>query len=144
MDVWWKIAGVSEPVSFNFSWAEDQEAYGSVMRFTGHDPANPINAVASAGGRSSAPVSPAVVTTIPDALILRIGGFDDDDITAGDPGLSGHTAITMGESGSGNGTAAGGAGYLLQGGTGDSGTSTFSLTASEQYRAVTIAIAPAP
>lgn len=144
MDVLWKIAGASEPSSYDFSWVKVEEAYGWIMRFTGHDPAAPIHSSQSAGGASSSPVSPAVLTTIANTLILRIGGFDDDDITADVPGLAGHSAITMGKSDSGTGTTSGGAGYILQHSTGDSGTSTFSLTASEEYRAVTIAIAPAP
>ena len=144
MDVLWKIAGASEPGSYDFSWAKAQEAYGWIMRFTGHDPASPIHQSSNTGGSSNSPLSPAVTTTIADTMIVRIAGFDDDDISPGNPGLSGHTAITMGSSGTGVSTASGGAGYLLQTGTGSSGPSTFSLTGSEEYRAVTIAIAPAP
>jgi hypothetical protein len=142
--VWWKLAGSSEPAGYNFSWAEDQEAYARIMRFSGHDPANPIDVSASAGGSSSSPSSPAVTTSVAEAMILRIGGFDDDDISVGDPGLAGHTAITMEKSSGGNGTCSGGAGYLIQSAAGNSGTSSFSLTRSEQYRAVTVGIAPAP
>jgi hypothetical protein len=114
------------------------------MRFTGHDPANPINASSNDAGSGTAPASPSVTTTVSDTLILRLGGFDDDDINTGDPGLSGHTAINMGDSGNGPATASGGAGYVLQGTVGASGTSSFSLTGSEQFVTVTIAIAPAP
>ena len=144
MDVWWKLAGSSEPAQYAFGWAKSQEAYGWIMRFTGHDPGNPINASANTGGSSAAPTSPSVNTTVANAMILRIGGFDDDDITVGDPGLTGHTAITMNRSDSGTGTTSGGAGYLIKAATGASGTSNFALTASENYRAVTIGIAPAP
>lgn len=144
MGVWWKLAGASEPAQYRFNWDEDQEAYGYIMRFTGHDPDNPINVFTSTGGKSSSPTNPAVVTTVDNAMILRIGGFDDDDISVGDPGLSGHTVITMDKSSSGSGTTSGGAGYLIQASAGNSGTSNFSLTKSEQYRAVTIGIAPAP
>ncbi|MBT8102972.1 MAG: DNRLRE domain-containing protein [Gammaproteobacteria bacterium] len=144
MDVLWKIADASEPGSYDFSWVKSQQAYGWIMRFTGHDPTAPIHDSQSNGGTSSNPVSPAVTTTIANTMIVRIGGFDDDDITPGDPGLSGHTAVTMGASDTGIGTASGGAGYVLQSGTGESDTSNFALTASEEYRAVTIAIAPAP
>jgi hypothetical protein len=77
-------------------------------------------------------------------MVLRLGGFDDDDISIGNPGLTGHTAITMDQSSNGNGTASAGAGYVTQAAAGDSGTSDFLLSASEQYRTVTIAIAPAP
>jgi hypothetical protein len=75
-------------------------------------------------------------------MVLRMGGFDDDDITLDNPGLSGHTTITMDKSGTGIGTASGGAGYVIQPTAGNSGTSAFSLTGSEQYRTVTISIAP--
>jgi len=113
------------------------------MRFTGHDTTSTIDDTAVGGGKSGTPVSPAVTTTVANATILRIGGFKDDDITVDAPGLSGHVAITMDYSKSG-GKCSGGAGYVTQAAIGSSGTSNFSLTASKEYRAVTIAIAPAP
>ena len=80
----------------------------------------------------------------PETLILRLGAFDDDYINEDNPGLSGHTAITMDKSGTGSKTVSGGAGYVQQTAIGDSGTSTFTLTAAEESRTVTIAIAPDP
>jgi hypothetical protein len=142
--VWWKLAGASEPASYTFSWSGNEAAYGTVMRFTGHDPADPIDISATGGGSASAPSSPAVTTTVADTMILRLGGFDDDDITTDAPGLTGHTAITMDDTGNGPSTTSSGAGYVMQATAGDSGTSTFALTGSEEYRTVTIAIAPAP
>ena len=142
--VWWKLAGASEPATYTFSWSGSEHAYATIMRFTGHDAADPIDVSAVVGGSSSAPTSPAVTTTVADTMILRLGGFDDDDITTDAPGLTGHTAITMDDSGNGPATTSSGAGYVLQPAAGDSGTSTFALTGSEQYRTVTIAIAPAP
>ncbi len=142
--VWWKFADASESPSHQFSWEDYQQAYGWIMRFTGHDPITPIDVSAGQGGSSSSPECPSVTTTVANTLIVRIGGFDDDDITEDNPGLSGHTAITMDRSNTGQqGTCAGGAGYVQQPAIGDSGTSNFSLTAQEQYRTVTIAIAPA-
>ena len=87
MDVSWKIADASEPGSYDFSWVKSQQAHGWIMRFTGHNPAAPIHNSQSGGGTSSSPVSPAVTTTIANTMIVRIGGFDDDDISAGDPRL---------------------------------------------------------
>ncbi|MFW2403867.1 MAG: DNRLRE domain-containing protein [Gammaproteobacteria bacterium] len=142
--VWWKLAGASEPASYTWSWSDGEKVYGTVMRFTGHNPATPIDVTATAGGSSSAPSSPAVTTTVADAMILRLGGFDDDDITVDAPGLSGHTAITMDKSSQGNGTSSSGAGYVMQAVAGNSGTSAFALSASEEFRTVTIAIAPIP
>ena len=65
-------------------------------------------------------------------------------IDVGNPGLPGHSPINMEKSSTGNGTVSGGAGYLTQTAAGVSGTSGFSLTNAEDYRAVTIGIAPAP
>ncbi len=147
LGVWYKIADASEAASHQFTWSgTGQQAYGWMMRFTGHDPTTPINTSAVGGYVwSSTPLSPSVSTTVENALILRLGGFDDDDISLDSTGLPlDHTTITMDESILGYGTASGGAGYICQAATGDSGTANFLLTASEQYITVTIAIAPAP
>ena len=145
LGVWWKLAEASESSTHQFTWSGSKETYAWMMRFTGHDPDDPINATAALGsGNDSTPPSPAVSTTVDEALILRLGAFDDDDISVNNPGLSGHTAVTMDASGSGSGTCSGGAGYVQQSTAGDSGTSSFSLTNSEQSRTVTIGIAPDP
>ena len=103
LGVWWKLAGASEPGTHEFDWTGDEQAYGWMMRVTGHDASGPIDDSAPDGESSSTPTSPAVTTTVSDALILRLGAFDDGDITEDDPGLSDHTAITMDKSGTGGG-----------------------------------------
>ena len=111
----------------------------------GHDPVSPINtsAVLTTGFNVTlTPASPSVTTTVDGAMILRLAGFDDDDITVDSPGLSGHTAITMDKSGNGNGTASGGGGYTTLPSFGSSGQSTFSLYGKEETVAITVAIAP--
>ncbi len=145
LGVWWKLANAPESASHTFTWGSNEEAYGWIMRFTGHDTAVPINASMPQGGNNnSQPPSPAVTSTVTNTMILRIGGYDDDDINTGNPGLSGHTFITVDESGGGGHSCSGSAGYIQQETIGSSGTSSFQLTANEQYRCVTIAIAPAP
>ena len=144
LGVWWRLASASEPSDYSFSWGSNEETYGWIMRFTGHNPDNPIHDTATTEGRSSSPDANAVTTAIDDCMILRIGGFDDDDINVGDAGMSGHTTITCDESGSGSGTCSGAAAYVIQGGAGSAGTAEFNIDGSEQYRTVTIAIEPAP
>jgi type II secretory pathway pseudopilin PulG len=147
LGVWYTQAGASEPASYTFTWTGGNErAYGWIMRFTGHNPANPINAWGSQWGNFSlTPPCPAVNTTVDNTLIIRIGGFDRNYILGvGNPGLpSDHTAINMDQSGGGNNSCSGGAGYKQQTTAGDSGVSNFTLTWFEDYRTVTIAIAPA-
>lgn len=143
LGAWWKNADASESSSHEFSWTDDQQAYGWMMRFTGHDSSSPINNHTPSGEFGDSPTSPSAISTVNYALILRLGAFDDGDITEDSPGLSGHTAITMDETAVG-GTVSGGAGYLSQSSSGSSGTSTFSLTASQEAQLLTIAITPHP
>ena len=143
--VWAKLAGTSESTTHTFTWGSDEQAYGWIMRFTGHDPARPIDVLDSLGGSSTRyPPSPSVTTTVNNAMIIRIGGFDGDDVNIDDTGLSGHTTITMNTSGTGNSSISGGAGYIYQSEAGSSGTDTFALTKPQEYRTITMAIAPVP
>lgn len=106
LGAWWKLATASEPLNHTFTWTGgNEQAYGWIMRFTGHDSTSPspINGTpVPATDNSQYPTSPEVSTTVNNCLILRLGAFDDDDVTTlpepGDPGLSGHTPITMDES----------------------------------------------
>jgi len=142
LGVWWKIADAAESPSHQWTWSGNEEAYGWIMRVTGHDVASPIDVFATNSGNSNNPDAPSVVTTVNDAMILRIGAFDDDDVTIDNPGLDTHTPITMDESTSSNFSVSGGAGYETQATSGPSGNSLFSLTGSEQWLAVTLAIKP--
>jgi len=146
LGVWWKIATSSEPSQYNFTWSGGEEAYGWISRFTGHDPSSPIlydNGTLT-NDSTSTPICQKLITPVDDMLVLRLGGFDDDDVTIGDPGLAGHTAINMDESGGGNGTVSGGSGYLIQATAGDTGFGYFALTNNEEMRTVTLGIRPAP
>jgi type II secretory pathway pseudopilin PulG len=95
LGAWYKIATGTEPSSYTFSWTGNQQSYGWIMRFTGHNASSPINASSATGGSSLTPTSPAVTTTVNNCMILRLGAFDDSDVNIDSPGLSGHTAITM-------------------------------------------------
>ena len=110
LGAWWKIAGESEPSTHNFTWSESRQAYGWMMRFTGQDTTSPspINTSQPGNDFSATPTSPAVNTTVPNCLILRLGAFDNSDVNTlpeSGPGLSGHTAITMETSGCGSGSS---------------------------------------
>ena len=140
--IWWKLASASEPSSHTFTWDFNDNAYAWIMRFTGHDPNSPIHALGVYADQLQNPVSPAVTTSIDDCLILRVGAFDQEDITIDDTGLSTATTITMDSSGAGTFASSGGAGYSYLETAGDSGIDTFTLIDSEEHVTVTIAIAP--
>lgn len=141
--VWWKIAAASEPSSHTFSWAYNENFYGWMMRFTGNNLLSPINNSAIGANSSSTPATPSVTTTVDNCLVLRLGGFDDDDITEDAPGVANHLPITMDRNMVGqNFTCSGGAAYSYQQTAGDTGAANFTLTASEEYATITIALAP--
>ncbi len=149
--VWWKQATASDSSTSTYQFTRNntsRKAYGWIMRFTGHDATNPINASNSARGGATttppnSPPSPAVITSVANAMILRLGGFDDPDITVGNPGAGIGTPITMNySSNSGSGQCSGGAGYVIQASAGNSGPSNFTLAGPEEYVTVTIAISP--
>ena len=142
LGVWWKLATASEPTAVQFDWSDNQRAYGWIMRFTGHDPANPIPTSASNTGASNSPTAPALTAPVDDCLILRIGSYDHDNILPGDAGMVGHTTIAANESDNGGGSVSGAAAYQMQAYAGTSGVATFGLSGKEEYRTVTIAIAP--
>lgn len=144
LGVWWKIAGAAEPAAYTFSVGESSQMYGWTMQFSRFDRDNPFDANSGIEERSSSstPTSPAVSSTVERTLILRIGAFDDDDITAGDPGVGGCAGITMGASAAGSGTCSGGAAFEYRDATGNSGSADFTLTASEESLMITLAISP--
>jgi len=142
MGVWWRIAGPSEPANYSVNWTGNWQAYGWMMRFSGNNLTTPINAFSSAVGKSPAPPCPDVNTTVPNALIVRIGGFDDDDITVDSAGIVGYTTITMDRSNFGSETTSGGAACASLSAAGSSGAATFALTGDEEYVTCTVAISP--
>jgi len=106
LGAWWKPADAVELSTHTFTWAGDHNAYACMMRFTGHDLSDPIDAYATGNGISATPASPSV-TVSGNSHILRIGAFENSDITLDDPGLTDHTSITMDSSGSSGGSAYG-------------------------------------
>jgi hypothetical protein len=144
--VWWKIATDSEPSTYSFTWTPTEQAYAWVMRFSGHDATNPINAAAAqAGGAILTAPSPAVTTSVANAMVVRLGASDGIALPVQATSLLLHTYITNDRSSNTSSAACTGtAAYVLQPTIGDSGTSTFIRAASEEYTSVTIAIAPAP
>lgn len=138
MGVWWKLAGAFEPGPHTFTWMKSAQCYAWIMRFSGNNATGTFQAMSYDMGMSVNPPSPAVVTWDDFSMILRLGGFDNEQIIAGDPGLYGHTAITMASSSGGG--CSGGAGYLMQAAAGDSGVSAFTLVGDEAYVTVTLAV----
>ena len=139
MDTWYKVAS-GEGSDYTFIWADNAEAYGFIMRITGHDSTTPVNVSGLGTGTSASPTCPTVTTTKEDCLLLRIFGADDDDITVDGGYPSGHTGITVDKSSATSGSCSGGAAWKNHAIASATGTAAFSLTASEEWIGITFAI----
>lgn len=144
LGVWWKLASATEVATHKFTWTGSLKAYGWISRYTGHDLTTPINTfTVGSGASSSTPTAPAITTTVPSAMIVRIGGFEQNSVTLDSPGLSGHTTITMDSSGTSGTPCSGGSGYLSMLSAGTSSAVNFALTAPRAYRTLSLAITAA-
>ncbi|KKL69827.1 hypothetical protein LCGC14_2111010, partial [marine sediment metagenome] len=75
---WYKIANASEPSSYNVTWVGIEDYIGGIIRITGHDRANPIQATAINTGTGNI-TNPSVSTTQNDTLIIGFHGLDEAD-----------------------------------------------------------------
>jgi hypothetical protein len=140
--VWWKVAGASEPANFTFGWTGSFRAYGYIMRFGAVETSAPIDAFATTTGTSATPLSPAVTTTRANAMIVRLGAFQNESVTLDNAGVASHITLTADSCNSGAIAASGAAAYATQATAGSSGTATFTLTGNLPYTTTTIALAP--
>lgn len=142
VSIWWKQVGFAKQPTHTFSWSDKREAYGYIMRFTGHDTTQPIAASDFSSGKSKSPEAPTVTVDAENSLVLRIGGIKDDKVTVDDAGIFDHKTITMDTSGDSGGKCSGGAAYLIQTTTGETGTANFTVTDEVEYVTATIVIQP--
>jgi len=133
-----RIADGTEAGTINFSWTSAEEVIATMMRFTGTTGATEV---ATNTGASASPQAPTINPAFGNYLALRLGAYDDDDVTV-NPGtvMAGHANINQDESGGGGGTASGSAAYLAFPVGGASGTGNFTLTAGEGWSTATVAI----
>lgn len=143
LGVFWRVAATGEPTSYTVSWTGSEQAAGAILRYVGADTTTPIDVVSAGTNTSNAPTAPSATTTVPGTRVVRIYAADDDDLS-GTPYPSGHTGrFNIGSSTSG-GSCSAGAADQAQAAAGVTGTAAFALADSEQWRAVTLAIRPAP
>jgi hypothetical protein len=143
--VWYKIATATEPANYTFTWSPAEQAYAWIMRFSGHDATTPIHASAAQSGKAITAPSPAVMTSIPNTMIVRLGASDGITLPVQATSLLLHTYITNDRSSNTSSMACTGtAAYVMQPEAGSSGASSLIRTSIAGYTSVTIAIAPAP
>jgi hypothetical protein len=139
LGVYWKVATASEPASYAFSWSGNDRAVAWVVRVSNQFVGNPITTFTTGNGSSAAPSAPAAGTTLDQSLVMRFGAFDRDAVTAGNPGLAGHTPLLMTAA---NTQVSAGCGWEIQRRAGDCGAAAFALTNAEPFRTMTVVVAP--
>ena len=135
---YWKI-GSSEPSAY--TWGSDTPTrwIGAIHRISGVDTSNPINVSSDGVAQNSSPTSPLVFTTVDDCFVLRLYAADGDQ-QAATYWPSGTTAIFQDAS---FGKVVAAAAHETQITSGATGSAAFSMTASKNWVAATLAIAPA-
>lgn len=140
LGVWWKIATSSEPTDYTWTWSGDEEAIGVGLRISNQYAGNPITSFAVGNGNSTSPGCPTTGVTLDNSLIVRLGGFHKDKVgTAGETGLIDHTDVYMDEVSK---DVSLGVGHRVQEAAGNTGVANFVLTSNEEYRSLTVVIAP--
>ena len=144
---WYKIANASEPIDYTITWSGDQFYVGGIIRITGHNRDNPIQATGEATGKGAV-INPSVSTTEDDTLIIGFHGLAEsdagdnytDDLESGPTALYARTAIDLGSPDDG---VSAGMYYEIQASSGASSTRTWSVSGNKDWYAATIAINPA-
>ncbi|NND74271.1 MAG: hypothetical protein HKN44_04625 [Ilumatobacter sp.] len=145
---WWKISDGSETsVTVSFGAGVTRQAAGGVLRYSGADSANPIDAFGCDKGTSTGPTAPTVTTTTADDRVLRLVASDADDaqsLFTTEPAtkrfeLASTSVFGPGSSYTGDAVvvAASDAG---QAAAGASGTAAWALPSADQWAAQTVAI----
>ena len=142
LGVYRKKSNGSEPASYD--WGISPASGFAAIAVTYRNAAEVPDVVSSFNsGTTGTPVSPAVTTTVANTMVLRIFAADDDEVT--DPGSypTVHTGRNIGEIAlPGNGLGIGLA-EVAQAGIGDTGTATWAGGITDEWGAVTIALAVA-
>lgn len=138
LGVWWRLATPSEPAIHRFTWSGTERSLGWIVRISNQWPGSPITTFATNQGKDDKPRCPAVSTTVDHSLILRMGGFDKDEVKD-DTGLNGHTDLVSESAGE---HVSGGAGYFVLNDAGTATPATFELGKDEEYRTISIVVAP--
>jgi hypothetical protein len=144
--LWYKIANTSEPISYNITWAGDEAYIGGIVRITGYNRVNPIQATSTNTGTKEI-INPSLITTEENTLILGFHGLDNNKHGLDDYSTTleaGPTVLYATPSHvGGNDECSAGMYYEIQESPGASPLRTWSIGGNEDWYAATVAINPA-
>jgi len=138
---WYKIAGDTEPISYNVTWVDEEGYVAGIIRITGHNETDPIQATASDNGNGNI-INPSVTTNKDYTLIIGFHGLDDAD-PGDDYGSTLESGATVlyakGSTGISDPCSAG-VYYEVQKNQGPTPTRTWTMPTNEGWYAATVAI----
>lgn len=151
LSTWWRVADGSES-TVTFTWGNQviNQAAGAILRYSGADATEPIDASGCDKGTSTSPTAPSVTTTSADTRVVRVVVADADQaksLFSSEPATkrfelastsvfgpgSSYTTDAVVTAGSDEERAAAGA----------TGTAAWALPSADQWAAQTVAIKPA-
>ncbi len=140
--VFYRLATATEPGSYTFTWNENQEATGSILRYSGVDTTTPVDASGRRRGNSNTPRARDVTATVDDTLVVRIFGSDDDESPVTVPADS-DSRVALISSSTGGATTQGVA-DREQPSAGATGNADFDLpgNGNERWATVTVVLRP--
>lgn len=139
----YKIATASEPATYTFTSTDSDQLAVGIIRISGGNTTNPINAQSSTNsGSSNSPNCPSTTTTNDNTLVLRLMGADDGSYSSGSNYPSLHTGVYTAQSTGSFGETHTAVAYIVQASAGSTGSANFSMTESEEWGTITVAINP--
>lgn len=138
----WKIAGESEPTSYVAGTAAAEQQHLFMLRISGHNATTPIAGFGSDSGDSLTPTCPSIVTAGSNRLIIRFFGANGSAITTDSGYPAGTTGLFVRTQPSGMGRSSGGVSHENKITPGATGSAAFSMTNSNDWAALSIAIQP--
>jgi hypothetical protein len=134
---YYRVAGASEPASYTWTLAKSVAHSVGVARYSGVDPASPIDGSASAaGGSATSGNVPAITTTTPDTMLTGCMG-----INTGSTGVNITPPAGMGEVWDIGGKRQEYA-DAIQAATGSTGAKAWTFTSSRAWAGWTLALRP--
>lgn len=139
--VGYRVLGASEPSSYDFTKADNEDAAGAISVFNGVDNSQVLDTSSSTNtGDSNTPTALSITTVSDDCAILAIGGGEDGDFTWTPP--TGMTEIIDIQVGSGASGATMSLGWVIQNSAGATGNKQFTTSGADTWGAVLIALTP--
>jgi hypothetical protein len=96
---YWHLAGASDPASFTWAFSSSQLAVGSMLAYSGVDPANPVDASnGQANASSTSIVAPSVDASAAGSMLVMLAGVASNGSVTPPTGMTERVEASAGRS----------------------------------------------